>query len=268
MALTPLAALAGLTLSALSVNATEAWLKPERFAATPGATLRFEVFSARRFPVDPITPLAGRGYQASCAIGGAPLMAALIDQPAATSDFSIALIRPGTALVAAELKPSFIELSNEEVETRFRDLHAGAELREIWARQPAATPWRERQAAHVKGFVRVGEPSATRRDWAKAIGAALEIVPEQDPLNLKLGDRLGVKILRAGVPLENFAVNFIASDQSQEHVVFTDLNGRAQITLGANGLWLVHGTDLQLAIKPENQETWVSDFASLILEVR
>lgn len=263
-----LAAWAGLTLSALSGYASEAWLKPERFVAELGATLRFEIFSDHRFPLAPNAPLTGRGYHATCFMSGVPIRAELIDQPATQSNFLIAFIRPGTALVAVELEPSFTELSNEDIEVRFRELHAGEALREIWARQPAATPWRERHAAHIKGFVRVGEPGATRRDWAKPIGATLEIVPEQDPLNLRIGDYLGVKILRAGVPLENFAVNFVAADQSQDHVVFTDLNGRAQITLEANGLWLIHGTDLQLAVKPEREETWVSDFASLVIQVQ
>jgi hypothetical protein len=49
--------------------------------------------------------------------------------------------------------------------------------------------------------------------------------------------------------------------------MFTDLAGRAEITLDAAALWLVHGTDLRLAEKPGENETWASAFVSLTLEV-
>ncbi len=260
---------AGLALitGGLRVRSEPAWLKPERFKATPGATLRFQIFFAERFSADEILPIPAPNYGVKIRLGADLIAAALVDKDPHQAMFSASLIRPAHAAILGELEPVFLEKSADQIETRLREVHAGEALREAWGRQPAATPWREHLSRYVKTFVRVGEPFVAQEDWARAMGAALEIIPEQDPTRLRAGDRLSVKVVREGTPLQNFALNFTTADDSRDHVVFTDLSGRAEVTLDATGRWLIHGTDLRLAEKPEKNETWVSAFASLALEV-
>jgi len=259
--------IAGLALSTCRLWADDTWLKPERFTATPGATLRFQILSAERFPASPSSLLAAPGYTVKGRLGAELIESALVDQDRDQVIFSVTLIRPGHAVIASELAPIILEKGANEIEARLREVHAGEALREVWGRQAAAAPWREYLRRYVKTLVRVSEPYATHADWAQALGAPLEIIPERDPTKLSAGDRLTVRVLKEGAPLENFALNFTTADDSRDHVMFTDLAGRAEMTLDAPGLWLIHGTNLELAEKPEKNETWLSTFVSLTFEV-
>jgi hypothetical protein len=259
--------LAGLAFNTCGLRGENAWLKPERFKATPGATLRFQIVTAEGFFADETIPIAAPNYGVKVRLGQDLIAAALVDKDRDQARFSVTLIRPGHAAIAGELEPIFLEKSAEEIEARLREVHAGEALREAWGRQAPETPWREHVMRYVKIFVRVGEPSVATADWSQALGAPLEIIPEQDPTKLRAGDRLSVRALREGAPLPNFALDFKTADDSRDHVMFTDLAGRAEITLDAAGLWLIYGTDLRLAQKPQKDETWVSTFASLALEV-
>ena len=258
---------AGLALSACGLRGDDAWLKPERFKATPGATLRFQILAADRFPADETAPIAAQGFSATGRLGAESIAAALLEKDRERAVFSVALIRPGHAVIASELAPLFLEKSADAIEARLREVHAGEALREAWGRQTAETPWREHLRRYVKTFVRVGEPFEANADWARALGAPLEIIPERDPTKLSAGDRLSVRVLREGTPLPNFALNFTTADDSRDHVIFTDLAGRAEIELDVAGLWLIDGTHLRLAEKPEKNETWVSAYVSLTMEV-
>jgi len=259
--------LAGLAWSTSGLRADATWLKPERFKATPGATLHFQVLTAERFCAAETSAIPIQGYAVNGRLGAELIATAWIDKDRDRAIFSISLIRPGHAVITGELEPVFLEKSAEQIEARLREIHAGEALRETWGRQTAQTPWHELLRRYVKTFVRVGEPFVANEDWARPLGTTLEIIPEQDPTKLRTGDRLNVKVLREGAPLQNFGLNFTTADDSRDHVVFTDLAGRAEITLDAAGLWLIHGTDLRLAQKPEKNETWVSTFASLAVEV-
>ena len=267
MSLQKLVLFTGLALSTCGLRGDDAWLKPERFKATPGATLRFQILAAERFSVDRTSPIAVADYGVKGRLGAELITAAFVDKDRDRAVFSVTLIGPGHAVIAGELGPVFLEKSADAIEARLREIHAGEALREAWGRQTVETPWREHLRRYVKTFVRVGEPSLANEDWARALGAPLEIVPERDPTKLRAGDRLSVRVLREGAPLQNFALNFTTADDSRDHVMFTDLAGRAEITLDAAALWLVHGTDLRLAEKPRGNETWVSAFVSLTLEV-
>jgi len=258
---------AGLALSTCGLRGNDAWLKPERFKVTPGATLRFQILAAERFSADNNSPIAAPDYDVKGRLGTELIAAALVDKDRERAVFAVSLIRPGHTAIAGELGPIFLEKSPDEIEARLREVHAGEALREAWGRQEAETPWREQLRRYVKTFVRVGEPFVANEDWARALGTPLEIIPESDPTKLRSGDRLSVRVLREGETLQNFALNFTTADESRDHVVFTDFAGRAEITLDAAGLWLIHGTDLRLAEKPEKNETWASAFVSLTLEV-
>lgn len=255
-----------LAMAATTTQAHETWLMPERFQATPGATLRFDLTSASGFtaPESAITP--ERVERAFYRQGKEITDLTVAGLAEKSLGFTATFTRPSVVVVAVNLKPRILELSPDKIELYFRELHAGEALRAIWAAIPEPRRWRERYSKHTKTFVRIGEPGAVETDWSVPVGAALEIVPEQNPSNLRVGNVFSVRVLRAGEPMPGFALNFVAAGEIREHVTFTDKEGRAQATLDAPGTWLVHGTDLRHVVSSDIE--WESDFATMTVDVR
>ncbi len=252
-------------LGATVARAHDTWLEPERFAATPGATLGFSLTSAAEFGPLESAVKPWRVRRALMRLGGETTFLGEGVTGEKALAFKTTLPRPGVAVVWLELKPRTLELTAEKVEEYFREIHASDELRAQWTALPEPKKWRETYVKHVKTFVRVGEPVATERAWAEPVGAALEIVPERDPTKLKLGDELPVRVLRSGVAVENFMVAFVASGGLREHVIVTGPDGRAKMKLDLAGEWMVHGTDLRRSTEPDLE--WESDFVTMVVSV-
>lgn len=247
------------------MEAHDTWLMPERFMATPGATLRFDLTSASGFTGPELAIKPERVERTFCRLGGEVSELTVAGLGEKSLGFTATFSRPSVAVVAVDLKPRILELSPEKIELYFREIHAGEALRAVWAASPEPRRWRERYLKHTKTFVRIGEPRAEETGWAQPVGAALEIVPERNPSILKVGDVLSVLVLGAGVPMPGFAVGFVAAGELREHVVFTDKDGRAQAALDAPGAWLIHGTDLRRAASGEWE--WESDFTTMTVNV-
>ncbi len=252
---------------AVAAWAHDTWLQPESFAATPGASLAFDLTSADGFvgPQSPIQP--DRLARTVARLGGAELSLGAALVTAHTLRVAAVLPRPGVAVVGVELKPRDLELEPDKIETYFREIHAGDDLREQWAAVREPKKWRERYVKNAKSFVRVGEPGAGDRGWAEPLALALEIIPERDPTTLKEGDALPVRVLRAGKPLAGFVLAYVSAGETREHVAVTDAAGRATATLDVRGVWLVHGTDLRRVADDPNRE-WESDFTTMVVEVK
>ncbi len=68
------------------------------------------------------------------------------------------------------------------------------------------------------------------------IGMKFEIIPLKNPLIMKSGDVLPIKVLLEGKPIENAA---ISTGESHETVTKTDKNGFAEITIKEKGFRLI-----------------------------
>ena len=250
---------------AAPARAHESWLQPERFAATPGATLLIDLAGADGFDRPDAAPEPAAVARIAGRLAGQPLVC---NAPVAAEKnlrCKATLPRPGIAVFTAELAPRNFELRGDEIETRLRALHATEELRDAWSARPAPRRWREHETMAAKTFVRVGEPPAADHSWAEPLGAGLELVPERDPTALRAGDELSVRVLRGGAPVRDFVVTFASSDGLREHVSATDESGRTSAPLDAAGTWLVHGVDLRPA---SADHEWDSEGATMLVEVK
>jgi hypothetical protein len=250
----------------LPARAHDTWLQPERFAATPGATLELGLTSADGFNGSDTAIKPERVARVLGRLGGEAVAIAEPVAGAKALGFSATFTRPGIAVLGIELKPRLLELAPDKIELYFREIHAGDELRATWAAVPEPRRWRESYVKQAKTFVRVGAPLAGDRGWAEPLGLALEIVPERDPTALRAGDELPVRVLRGGAPFAGFVMAFVSAGETREHVTVTDEAGRASALLDAPGAWLVHGTDLRRA-KAAGLE-WESDFTTMVIEAK
>jgi hypothetical protein len=121
-------------------------------------------------------------------------------------------------------------------------------------------PGRERYSKHVKTIIPVGEGSG---DPCRVVGLTLEIVPLRDPLRVKVGEALPVRVLFQGKPLAEANVGWQhpGDGNTARGYVRTDGKGEALIPVAKVGLMTVRLTHMTRPRAAEYE--WESFWATL-----
>lgn len=99
------------------------------------------------------------------------------------------------------------------------------------------------------------------------LGFTLEIVPEANPFALKPGEKLPLKLLFEGKPLEGVLVAALnESDSAARAEARTDAAGRVSLPLGKAGSWLVKCVHM-VPVTDRDDAEWESLWGSLTFEV-
>lgn len=250
-----------LVLSTSALRAHDTWLLPAEFTVPAGATVRLDLTSAMRFP-EPETPLAADRLAVTGArIGGRTLELQPVKPTAAVLPLSVALPADGIAALWVESRPRTLSLKPAEVEEYLHEIGAPERVRSIWKKTGR---WRESYRKIAKTFVRVGS-GAGDTSWRDPVGAALEIVPEQDPTGLRAGDVFRVRVLHDGRGLAGFSVGAATSGMSEATLRTTDGDGRVAFTLDRPGPWLLKGTRIVESTAADRD--WDSVFTTLTVSV-
>lgn len=126
----------------------------------------------------------------------------------------------------------------------------------------------ERYSKHVKAVFQVGE---TRSEAYKTpLGYPVEIIPQQNPYQLKVGDTLAALCVKDGQPLVNQYVLYGVQAAGQNRFTTlktrTDKNGLARIPLSGAGRWYIKFIHMsQVSEPPVNYE---SRWATLTFELK
>ncbi len=125
----------------------------------------------------------------------------------------------------------------------------------------------ERYSKHVKALFQVGDGRTD--NFKTALGHPVEIIPQQNPYSLKVGDTLEVLCLKDGQPLVNQFV--MAGREAGNRLipapsVRTDSNGIARIKLSGGGKWFVKF--IHMARLNEPGFDYESRWASMTFEIR
>ncbi len=118
---------------------------------------------------------------------------------------------------------------------------------------------REKYTRYTKVLLQVGE--IYDKSLQKVLGQKLEIIPEQNPYGLKVGDELTVKVIFEGKPLRSALVSAthtrFEGKEGYACRVRTDAKGRAKFRLTATGPWLVRLVHM-IPLKGSAQVDWES----------
>lgn len=90
----------------------------------------------------------------------------------------------------------------------------------------------------------------------------LEIVPLNDPMALKAGEKVAVRLLENGQPLPNLALGLITEGDGRRNFQTTDPEGRATFPLERAGRALLFAVHLQW-----RDDHWQSNFTTLTIQV-
>lgn len=241
------------------VCAHDYWLEPATSFPAPGAQFTVRLYVGMDLTPEKEHPFQAERVESYEVKGAGALEAKPVEgrKPA----FTIPLAKSGDVMVALVRKSAHIELAADE----FNEYLAEEGLQSILqARQKAGVsgkPARESYTRYLKAFGRAA--SGDGQVFVASIGHALEIVPVKDPLSVKPGDVLPVKVMFEGKPLSGgtlFAYGKSGKEMRTASYRCGD-DGTAEIRLTGAGMWsirLVHMRECQGCKDADYESFWTS----------
>lgn len=138
-------------------------------------------------------------------------------------------------------------------------------------------PGRERYSRFLKALVQDKEPSAAPGVlYRRRVGQRLEILLLNDPAKLRMGQRLGVKVVFENRPLAGARIEALHRDRDNADAriltATTDARGRATFAVDAPGFWLlslVHMRSVPPTDRRDGDDSqWESFWASFAIGIR
>jgi len=174
---------------------------------------------------------------------------------------------PGVTLVAAVTHPRLIVLEAPVFTEYITEEGLEQTVAARAARGESEKAGRERYSKVTKLALCAEGQGA---DFRQLLGLQVEIVPETNPCELRVGDTLRVQVLFEGRPLANVRVGAGYAGVHGHHYpvwVKTDAEGRAAIPLDRSGAWFVRTLHMIPSSEFEDAD-WQSWFSTLTFEVR
>ena len=275
-----LAALVAVAGTASVLSAHDFWIVPDAFQVASGATLSVRGQSSAKFPTSGSATAPDRVAEAR--VVGATSDERITDLSVSGTSLLIRH-RPTTAgqrVVALALASRTSRVTPAQLK-RYIALEGAPELAERYDREgayPKADTVTQIAAKFAKTVVEVG--SGGPRAFAKAVGHALELVPVNDPSELRAGDTLAVRLLYHGRPVPGVYLRAGAAataapaepvskdgaaEERKELVIATGADGVARVAVGESGLWNVR--TLYAAAQAGDANAWELYFATLVFNV-
>jgi hypothetical protein len=238
--------LIGTAVCAATLTAHDTWLLPHRGYVPVGGRVTFDMTSGGAFARNETAILPARIAATGVRVGGNVRALDRHTVVGGALRFTATMPAAGAATAWVSLHPKVLTLRPALIEGYLREIGASPALRRTWNPTPG-TSWRERYSKHAKTFVRVGSTPAADDGWRTPTGQPLELLPLQDPLTLRAGDSLTVRLLQCGTPLSGVAVGTQRAGAPHGPLVETNAAGEARVALPQAGRWLLRTTVLGTA---------------------
>jgi uncharacterized GH25 family protein len=147
---------------------------------------------------------------------------------------------PGTYLVGVSTKPKEISLKAADFNAYLQEDGLPDTFAERKKNNELSKDVRERYSKHSRAVFQVGDKLSD--DYKRPLGYPVEIIPQQNPYSLKVGETITVLCTRDGQPLVNqFVMAGWQARDGKLHTIDarTDASGLAQLKLAGAGKWYV-----------------------------
>jgi uncharacterized GH25 family protein len=240
--------------------AHEFWLMPARFRVKAGEKVNVKLLVGENFRGEDWGKKRERTLQVTHWGGKAKTDLTAQATQSDANDLMVEFKSPGTHLVAMQSKNSFIELEGDKFDAYLKEDGIDNILALRTKNGQANQKARELYQRCAKTLVQVG--GKDDNTYQLVTGMPLEIVPLDNPYQLKAGDRLRVRVLFEGKPLADHSVRTWhktgqPEGTTQTGQLRTDANGEAALVLSAKGFWMV-----SLVRMVPNPQTSQSDYQS------
>jgi Domain of unknown function (DUF4198) len=231
-----------LLLVAVPVFAHDMFLRLEQFFLAPNTSANVRLFNGTfTLSENSITPDRLADIAVVSPAGRAKLDVATWNAAGDTSVFPIRTGAVGTYVIGVSTKPRVLEMSGNEFNAYLRSDGIPDELAARRAQNREQDRARERYEKHVKALVQVG--TTTSAAFGTVLGYPAELVPLQNPYDLKIGATLQVRVLVDGKPAPNQFVQFGGLSASNGRVaqrnVRADAAGIVRVPIDRTGMYYV-----------------------------
>jgi uncharacterized GH25 family protein len=254
--------LTALLLTVSGVSAHDFWVEPNNFRPESAADIEVSLRQGVAFKGDTLPYISDwfDDFSQVTNEGRVPVSSVLGNDPAA-----ILVVKPGPLLLGYQSERSFVELDAAKFNLYLE--HEGIEFirAERQARGEDDDPAPEYFIRCAKTLLQSGDVSGDV--YKTVLGYTLELVPEQDPYGLTVGDELSFRLsYRNEVPEGLLIQAFTRDDPETIQKVRTDAGGRATITLDRPGVWLVKAVNIE-PISGDPKALWQSYWATYLFEL-
>jgi Domain of unknown function (DUF4198) len=237
-----LTVVAVLLLVAVPVFAHDMFLRLEQFFLAPNTSANVRLFNGTfTLSENSITPDRLADIALVSPAGRAKLDVATWNAAGDTSVFPIRTGAAGTYVIGVSTKPRVLEMSGTDFNAYLRSDGIPDELAARRAQNRLQDRAKERYEKHVKALVQVG--ATTSAAFGTVLGYPAELVPLQNPYDLKIGSTLQVRVLVDGKPAPNQFVQFGGLSASNGRVaqrnVRADAAGIVRVPIDRTGMYYV-----------------------------
>ncbi|MBV9657855.1 MAG: DUF4198 domain-containing protein [Verrucomicrobia bacterium] len=282
--LRPLAAATTLLVTLLAARmparAHDVWLEPETFFAVPGQEIGVPLRMGERLRVEDQKPFHRDAVTRFQLVFSSPRKRPL-DLLTLTQEgqqpFGRIRLDGGNALLVLDRSQRRLTLDAEKFNRYLADENQTAALTQRAQLGQSTQLGKERYIRYLKALVQDREPSAAPAVlYRRRIGQRLEILLENDPAKVRVGQRLSVKVIFDGRPLPGMKVSALHRDRDGTDARIlsgtTDARGRTSFAIDAPGFWLVRLVYLR-PIAPADRKDgddsqWESFWSSYSFAVR
>lgn len=265
-----------LLLLSAAASGHEYWLLPDRFAAAPGDKIAVAHIVGTGWPGETLARDPRRVVRFAIVDkkGERPIEG----EPGADPAGTVPLRTPGVAIAVYRSNPSRVSLEPQLFESYLSDEGLDGIVAYRAAHGESTLPGEEMFSRNAKAMVVATADGAspaklsalTARDAAllrRPLALMLEIVPETDVRQLASGAPFALRILYRGKPLAGALVKtFAQGSVVTESRVRTDAAGRATMTLGKPGVWLINTVHM-IDAPAASGVRWESLWSSLVFEL-
>lgn len=174
---------------------------------------------------------------------------------------------PGTYLVGVSTKPREIDLKAAEFNDYLQHDGIPDTLAERKQNNELKRDVRERYSKHVRALFQVGDKLSD--DYKRALNYPVEIIPQQNPYSLKVGETIVVLCTLDGKPIANqFVIAGWESRDGELHMLDarTDAGGLARFKLAGAGKWYVKM--IHMSPLPDPNLDYESKWATVTFEIK
>ncbi|GMU68355.1 MAG: hypothetical protein AMXMBFR37_06880 [Steroidobacteraceae bacterium] len=167
----------------------------------------------------------------------------------------------GTGVAGLKAKPDYIALPAEVFANYLHHEGMTDDYAKFNAENKLATI-RERYTKHAKSIFQVGKTRSD--DWKTPLGFKVEIFPERNPSDVKVGEEFPIRVLKEGRPLANQIIHVgNASTNPGEkadveaasvYTLRTDADGRASFKITSKDKWYVQLINMEKLTNDEDAD--------------
>jgi uncharacterized GH25 family protein len=178
----------------------------------------------------------------------------------------VLLEEEGTHLFVMQTNHAFIDLEAEKFNEYLKEDGLDNAYSHREKTSTLNTKGREMYARYTKLFVQAGKK--TDDTYKKEIGLSLEIMPEQNPYQLKVGSRVSFKILFKGKPLFGARVKVWNRHNNRTMVqnIYSQQDGVIETHISNPGMWMVSVVNMVPVKDPKAD--WESFWGSLVFGIQ